>query len=139
MEQIINLLQKENCSCVIKNKEIRTFHRQGVIDLYDLLKQESKFLKDASVADKVVGKAAAALMTLGCIKELYTYTISDLAYDILRDADITVKYERKVPVILNRTQQDWCPLEKLCYDETSTERILQIIEHFINGLNTNKK
>jgi len=139
MEQIISLLEKENCSCVIKNQEIRTFHRQGVIDLYELLKQEPDFLKNASIADKIVGKAAATLMVLGGVKELYTYTISDLAFNVLKDANVAISYGQKVPVILNRTQQDLCPLEKLCSGQDSKERTLQVIEHFINGLNINKK
>ena len=52
--------------------KIRTFTQRGVADLYDLLTREPEFLKGALIADKVVGKGAAALMILGGIKELYT-------------------------------------------------------------------
>lgn len=56
---LVNLLHKENYSCVIFGlNETRTFSRRGVIDLYDLLLNDRTFLKRALVADKVVGKAA---------------------------------------------------------------------------------
>ena len=66
MEELINLLHTGGYSCTIANKgEIRTFTQRGVADIYDLLTQEPEFLKGASIADKVVGKGAAALMILG--------------------------------------------------------------------------
>ena len=73
MEKLINLLHTGGYSCTIANGgKIRTFTQRGVADLYDLLTQEPEFLKGALIADKVVGKGAAALMILGGIKELYT-------------------------------------------------------------------
>ena len=56
------------------------FTQRGVADLYDLLTQEPDFLKGALIADKVVGKGAAALMILGGIKELHTDIISSKAF-----------------------------------------------------------
>lgn len=50
---------------IANGDRIRTFTRRGVADLYDLLVQEPEFLHGASVADKVIGKAAASLMVLG--------------------------------------------------------------------------
>ena len=70
MEKLINLLHTGGYSCTIANGgKIRTFTQRGVADLYDLLTQEPEFLKGALIADKVVGKGAAALMILGGIKE----------------------------------------------------------------------
>ena len=62
LEDIIRLLHEGKHSLVVSNGEVRTFDRRGVADLYALLREDSDFLKGASVADKVVGKAAAALM-----------------------------------------------------------------------------
>ena len=71
MEELINLLHTGGYSCVIDNEgKIRTFTQRGVADLYDLLTREPEFLKGALIADKVVGKGAAALMILGGIKYL---------------------------------------------------------------------
>ena len=65
LEDIIRLLHEGKHSLVVSNGEVRTFDRRGVADLYALLQEDSDFLKGASVADKVVGKAAAALMIFG--------------------------------------------------------------------------
>ena len=74
MEKLINLLHTGGYSCTIANGgKIRTFTQRGVADLYDLLTQEPEFLKGALIADKVVGKGAAALMILGGIKEYGYY------------------------------------------------------------------
>ena len=89
MEELINLLHTGEYSCTIANKgEIRTFTQRGVADIYDLLTREPEFLKGALIADKVVGKGAAALMILGGIKELYTDIISTKALELLQKSDI---------------------------------------------------
>ena len=62
MEKLIRLLHKGNYSLVVAHGEIRTFSGRGVSDLYALSGEDPGFLRGASVADKVVGKAAAALM-----------------------------------------------------------------------------
>lgn len=86
MEELINLLHTGGYSCVIANEgKIRTFTQRGVADLYDLLTREPEFLKGALIADKVVGKGAAALMILGGIKELYTDVVSSNAMDLFLD------------------------------------------------------
>ena len=72
MDELIRLLHEGGYSCVIRKEEIRTFTQRGVADLYDLLNQHPVFLHGAQVADKVVGKAAAALMVLGGVREVYT-------------------------------------------------------------------
>ena len=85
IEELIDLLHSGGYSCAIANGDIiRTFTQRGVADLYDLLTQEPDFLKGALIADKVVGKGAAALMILGGIKELHTDIISSKALECFR-------------------------------------------------------
>lgn len=132
MKNIIQLLHNGNYSCVIANGEdIRTFSQRGVADLYDLLKNDPDFLHGASVADKVIGKAAASLMILGGVKEIYTDMISEPAVDLLVKTDINLEYRNEVPNIQNRDKSDWCPLEKLTYNEESLDVIFALIEDFI--------
>ena len=72
-QRLIDRLHAERCSCVIRNGEqTRTFNERGVKDLYRLLTEEPELLRGAFVADKVVGKGAAALMILGSVEEVYT-------------------------------------------------------------------
>ena len=75
--QLIDLLHVEACSCVIRNGDVtRIFRERGVKDLYRLLEEEPELLDGAFVADKVVGKGAAALMILGGVGELHADVIS---------------------------------------------------------------
>ena len=132
MGEITQILHEGNYSCVVKNGEnIKTFTQRGVADLYDLLKSDPAFLKGASIADKVIGKAAASLMILGGVTEIYADTISQSAIDILSHTYIELDFKNKVDYIQNRDQSGWCPLEKLTYEEDSLEMIFERIENFI--------
>ena len=111
MEKLINLLHTGGYSCTIANGgKIRTFTQRGVADLYDLLTQEPEFLKGALIADKVVGKGAAALMILGGIKELYTDIISTKALELFRKSDVKVDFAQEVAFIWNRDRTFFNPI-----------------------------
>ncbi len=84
MDELIRLLHEGGYSCVIRKEEIRTFTQRGVADLYDLLNQHPVFLHGAQVADKVVGKAAAALMVLGGVREVWFLSCFKCADDAVR-------------------------------------------------------
>ena len=64
-DELIRILQDGNHSLVVAGDGIRTFDGRGISDLYDLLTEHPGWLRGASVADKVVGKGAAALLILG--------------------------------------------------------------------------
>ena len=102
-EQTIGLLFAEKCSCVVRNgDEVRIFRERGVKDLYRLLREEPQLLDGAFVADKVVGKGAAALMILGGVEELFADVVSRAALDLLAAAGKAVAYTVAVPHIINR-------------------------------------
>ena len=72
MNQLISLLHAGGYSCVIANRsETRTFTQRGVADLYTLYNNDPAFMQGATIADKVIGKGAAALMILGGMTEVY--------------------------------------------------------------------
>lgn len=139
MEELISMLHTGGYSCVIANGEkIRTFTQRGVADLYDLLTMEPEFLKGAIIADKVVGKGAAALMILGEIKELYTDVISTKALDLFQKSEVKVDFTQEVPFIWNRNHTGWCPVETMCSEENSAENILPLIRDFLERMRSNK-
>lgn len=131
MEELVKILHDGGYSCVIRNGEIRTFIQRGVADLFGLYKNEPAFLHGAMVADKVVGMAAAALMVLGQIEELYTDVISTPALTLLRQAGITVGFGQEVSLIRNRDNTGFCPLETICRDRTTAPEMLPLIEGFL--------
>lgn len=139
MEELINLLHSGGYSCVIANNgKVRTFTQRGVADLYDLLTQEPEFLKGALIADKVVGKGAAALMVLGGVKELYTDIVSSKAMELFRASGVKVGFAQEVPFIWNRDHTGWCPVETLCSEEESAEAILPLIRGFLEKIRNKK-
>lgn len=138
MEEIIKLLHEGGYSCVIRNGEIRTFTQRGVADLYDLLNQDPAFLKGAQVADKVIGKAAAALMVLGGVQQIYTDLISEPALTVLRRAGIRVDCVQVVPRIQNRTKTGWCPMETICYEVNTARDMFPLIRDFVETMRAKK-
>ena len=133
---LIERLDAEQCSCVIYNEgETRLFWERGVQDLYRLLKTEPDFLRGAFIADKVIGKAAAALMALGGVDEVFARVISSAARALLERSGIKVDFLSEVPHIINRTQTGWCPLETRCFRMHTAEECLQQIEEFIHTMN----
>lgn len=139
MEKIIDLLHFGRYSCVIKSEtEIRTFTQRGVADLYDLFRQDPSFMKGACIADKVIGKAAASLMILGGIRQVYADVISQPALALLLNENIKVDYAQLVPFIENRDKSGWCPLETACHKTESVQEISQIIENFLSKIRMGK-
>ena len=97
MERLKEILHSRNCSCVVENRgAVRIFYNRGIKDLYTIYTTEPTLLCGAKIADKVVGRAAAALMILGGVECLYTDVISDLALDLLNNSSIKVSYNRSV-------------------------------------------
>lgn len=140
MQTLIDLLHADGCSCVIrrgnggapgdKAGEIRTFHRRGVADLYDLYTGDPTFLSGAEIADKVVGKGAAALMRIGGIRAVYADVISEAAAALLTEGGINVTFGQKVPYIVNRRGDGRCPLETACGD-FPFEALWPVIQDFV--------
>ena len=135
MDALIDLLHCEGCSCVIRNGEqVRTFWERGVKDLHRLYTSEPNFLCGAEVADKVIGRAAVALMIMGGVKRIYADTISQLAVELLAHSDIEVSYGEVVPHIINRSKSGLCPLESATSKIDSLEQIVEIIDNFVREL-----
>ena len=131
-EELITQLHALQCSCIIYNNgTTRTFHERGVKDLHRLLTHEPEILSGAALADKVVGKGAAALMIAGGIAWVYADVISHAAMVLFEQSAIDVEYGDIVPNIINRAGTDICPVEKLCSDCKSAAECLPLIDKFI--------
>lgn len=101
--------------------------------MYRLLNEEPSFLAGSIIADKVVGTAAASLMVLGGVRLLFAETISKPALELANAGGMAVEYDTVVPHIINRSNTDWCPLEKLCFDADTATECLERIAGFMAG------
>lgn len=131
MTELVERLRREGCSCVVANgMSVRTFRERGVRDLLRLLRKEPEVLRGASVADKVVGKGAAALMAMGGVRAVYALVMSRKALELLDREGVEVGYETLVDNIINRAGTDVCPVEKLCAQCVTAQECLPLIEDF---------
>ena len=130
MQELIAILKKEGCSLVIKNHDvITTYNKPGVRDLEHLLDHEPEVLKDAIVADKVIGKAAAAMVVVGGIKQLYAEVLSKRAIPFLDEAKISYTYGELVDAI--QEEGGRCPLEKISEPAVTPEETVALLRaHF---------
>ena len=134
-QETVDMLHTLGCSCIIDNGTDRTLcHERGVKDLLRILTATPALLAGSFIADKVVGKGAAALMTAGGVAAVYADTISRPALAMLSSYGITVTYCTCVPNIINRPGTDICPVERLCADASTPAECLPLIQSFVNSL-----
>ena len=121
LERAKALLSEKGLTCAIV-KENFAFEEKsrGVKPLLTLL-ERGDCPKGASAADRVVGKAAAYLYVLLGVKDVYALVVSDLAAGVFERFGIGFTYEKRVPMIRNRTDTGFCPMESavLAVDDPS--------------------
>ncbi|MGN1375455.1 MAG: DUF1893 domain-containing protein [Prevotella sp.] len=139
IKELKQLLLQGNHSLIVANGGIHTYDGRGISDLYRLLNEAPELLNGASVADKVVGKAVAALMIQAGIKELYAEIISISAFEILDAYGITVFYHVIVKHISNRQNTGLCPMESCCENCRTPEECLAEIEKILIKTSQNDK
>lgn len=130
MQQLIEILRREKCSLVVKNHGIvTTYSKPGVRDLEHLLDHEPEVLQGAVIADKVIGKAAAAMVVVGGVKALYAEVMSKKAIPFLDEAGIAYTYGTLVDTI--KEEGDRCQLEKITAPATTPEETIALLRaHF---------
>lgn len=139
-KELIERLARESCSCLISNgRTVYVGRERGVRDLFCLFETEPEVLRGAFVADKVVGKGAAALMGAGGVAEVYAAVISRPALRLLTESDVAVSFGTLAENIINRAGTDICPVEKLCADCRTAAECLPLIKRFINEQIQNQK
>ncbi len=87
-------------------------HGGGLGPLLHLL-DEGAIAPGCAVADRVVGLAAAKLMTEAAVAAIWSPLGSALAVDWLARAGVRCELDRQVPVILRADGQVECPLEQM--------------------------
>lgn len=115
------------------NGNVYVFDGRGVADLFRIYTDTPHILAGAALADKVVGKGAAALMALGGVKTLHALVLSETALAMLRDAGVQVTYGELVAGIMNRAGTGPCPVESLCRSCRTPQECLPLIASFLSG------
>lgn len=100
---------------VCRAGEVMTRDGRGIAPLLAIASDESD-LRGASVADLIVGKAAALLMTYAGVSEVYAEVMSEAGERTLSEHDIPHSCGLLVPYIIDRTGKDVCPMERAVAD-----------------------
>ena len=131
MKQLIDILHDEGLTLVVRSNDgkISRLTQRGVKDLISLVTEQPEVLQGALIADKAVGKAAAACMVVGGVRQVYADVMSEPALVLLQAHDVDTQYGQLVDHIINRTGTDWCPMEKLSRDEDDPAAIIQKVKH----------
>lgn len=132
MKQLIDILHSEGLTLVVKSGDgtIHRFTQRGVKDLLTLVTTAPEVLHSAIIADKAVGKAAAACMVQGGVKQVWADVMSEPAMTLLRAYGVEAECGTLVDHIINRTGTDWCPMERLSREIDDPAAIIQKIQDF---------
>ena len=130
IEELKKILETEQCSLVVWNcGRVTCYNKPGVRDLEHLLDNEPEMLRGAVIADKVIGKAAAGMVAVGRVKELYAEVMSKKAIPLLEKAGIAYSYGKLVDGIVE--EGDRCKLEQITADCATAEDVVAALRaHF---------
>jgi len=108
------MLNAGEASCVVIQDEKIVYAKdgRGVSPLLNLYQNEPEKMKDAYVVDKIIGKAAAAILILGGAKGAYGKVTSIVAETYLKEHGIDIDYGLCVDVISSRDGTGICPIER---------------------------
>jgi hypothetical protein len=125
------LIEKGLSLVIVKNgKIVFKTKKQGITGFLNAIEKFPQQLNEASIADKIVGVAAAILCVYSKITSVFALTISEEGINLLKNNNLAYFYKNKVEHILNRNKTDICPFEKLALEsETTKEAYLKIKSH----------
>ncbi len=107
------LYSKQLTLAIAKNGQVlfeTDSHRiSGFIHAIDTL---GILLKDASIADRVAGKALALLCIYAGIREVYAEVLSKKAKVLFEENNVVCQWENLVDNVLDLNKSGMCPFEK---------------------------
>ena len=113
LQTAIDLLHREDLTCVIFGKEeIMKFRLRGIRPMTDTLRDRPEILKDAVIADRIIGKAAAMLAVAGAARAVYGEVMSEAGLQMLKKHGVEAQYGTLTPAIRNRENTGLCPMEQ---------------------------
>lgn len=127
---MLKMLNEQGLSLLVFNHdELTTHDNRGIQDLLSLIAEQPERLQGAIVADKIIGKAAAALMATGGVVEVHTNVICSAGKQLLEQQGIKVFATEEVPQILNRDKSGMCPIDSQIANAESIEDCVSILQN----------
>lgn len=123
------LAQKDLNLVIVKNgKVLFETKSHGIGDLLKAINKLQNDIKDSSVADRIVGRAAALLFVFSGVAAVFAVIASDGGIKVLKKNNIFCEYENRVTNVLNMKKTDVCPFEKLVAKLSSPEKAYEMLK-----------
>lgn len=119
--------------CLCKGGKCLYSESRGISPMMNFI-ADGVDLAGYSVADLIVGKAAALLFVKSGIKEVYAKTLSEGGKKVLEDNGVPVTYQTLTERIINRAGTDTCPMEKAVANTANPEEAYTLIKQTLSTL-----
>ena len=124
--------------CLCKDGAILTDDAKGIAPMMKLI-SSGKDVSGYSVADLIVGRAAAMLFIKAGITSVYGKVMSKGAEALLQSQGIPCRYDVLTERIINREGTDVCPMEKTVADITDPNEAYLALKARIEQMRAAKK
>lgn len=124
---------KDHSICICKDGRFFTDDGRGISPMMRFIAEERDLI-GSSVADVIVGKAAAMLFIKAGIAEVYGRVMSKAARDCLTERGIPCSYDMLIDRIINRKGDDICPMEKTVADINDPEEGYRALKARLNEM-----
>ena len=114
--------------CLCKDGACLYSERRGIAPMMNFIESGAD-LAGYSVADMVVGKAAALLFVKSGIKSVFAKTLSEYAKRVLELYGVDYEYGILTERIINREGTDICPMEKAVMNTDDPEEAYVILKN----------
>ena len=112
LEKAKSMLADDCNLAVVKGGSVSRFSESGIKALLGIAESNKELLDGASVADKIVGRAAAFVMISCSVKEVYAGVMSKGAAALFEMHGVPCSCAVLTDRIINRAGTDICPMER---------------------------
>jgi len=116
---------------IIKNEKILFQSKEEMLKPLVKAIRETD-MNDATVYDKIVGRAAALLFIYAKVREVFAVTVSKPALSLLKENQVPISQLIITENIMNHAGSDTCPMDKLSAGKTPEEFYKILLEKIKN-------
>lgn len=127
LKMVKEKLYETKASLVVlyKNGEIKEYYQNRIKDIKEILQKDKLALKDAIIADKVIGKVAASILTVAGVEAIYADVMSKPAISVLEENKIEFQYHSLTDYVQNNDKTGMCPMENKYKDEKDIYKVYE--------------
>lgn len=133
---LLDELKQHNYAVIASNGYFS--YEDGIKPVINKINENIHYFKDLEVADKIVGKASAMLLSLSGAKKVYTRVLSKAGKEIFDKYNIECIYENLVPFIINRYGTGICPMEKVVKEIDDLDEAYSALKKKVEELKNEK-